>query len=165
MSLSSKPLDRSGSYRLASVVGLIVLIVDQLTKNWARDTFAGEAPQEVLGAWLRFTYTKNPGAAFSSFTGSGQVIGVIAIGVALFLLYLVGKSRRRIDVAALGLIFGGALGNLADRVFRGEGFLDGAVVDWIDWWFIPTFNIADASLNVGVALLLLVAIIWGSEHG
>ena len=59
---------------------------------------------------------------------------------------------------------GGALGNLSDRLFRGEGTLDGAVVDWIDWWFIPTFNIADAALNVGVALLLIAAIFLPEKH-
>ena len=50
------------------------------------------------------------------------------------------------------------MGNLSDRIFRGDGVLDGAVVDWIDWWFIPTFNLADAALNVGVAMLLLAVI-------
>jgi len=126
MSFLSKLMDRSGAYRLAFIVGGVVVLIDQLTKNWARDTFAGEPPREVLGEWLRFTYAKNPGAAFSSFTGSGQVIGVIAIGVAVFLLYLVGKSQRRVEVISLGLIFGGALGNLADRVLRGE-----------DSWTVP----------------------------
>jgi signal peptidase II len=60
---------------------------------------------------------------------------------------------------ALALVLGGALGNLTDRIFRGSGVLDGHVVDWIDWWFIPTFNIADAALNVGVAVLLLSALL------
>ena len=104
------------------------------------------------------------GAAFSSFTGSGPLIGVIAFGVVVFLVYLVARTHRRIDVLALGLILGGALGNLADRVFRGEGVLDGAVVDWIDWWFIPTFNVADAALNVGVAVLLIAALFL-PDHG
>ena len=81
----------------------------------------------------------------------------------LFLLYLIARSSRRVELFSLGLILGGALGNLTDRVFRGEGVLDGAVVDWIDWWFIPTFNIADASLNVGVAILLLATLFGGSS--
>jgi signal peptidase II len=111
---------------------------------------------------LQFTYAENPGAAFSSFLGSGPVIGFIAIGVTGFLLYLISRTTRRIELIALGLILGGALGNLTDRIFRGEGVLDGSVVDWIDWWFIPTFNIADAALNIGVAVLLLAALFPGS---
>ena len=157
-----KRLERSAAYRFALATGLLVLAVDQLSKNWARDAFA-DGRTEIIGSWLRFTYTKNPGAAFSSFTDSGQLIGVIAIGVTLFLLYLIARSSRRVELFSLGLILGGALGNLTDRVFRGEGVLDGAVVDWIDWWFIPTFNIADASLNVGVAILLLATLFGGSS--
>ncbi len=157
-------LDTRKSHRLAVLTALVVLVVDQISKNWARDTLAGEPPREIIGTWLRFTYTENPGAAFSSFTGSGRIIGLIAIGVILFLVFLIGKSTRRTEVFALGLILGGALGNLTDRIFRGTGFLDGAVVDWIDWWFIPTFNIADAALNVGVAILLLAVLIWGSAR-
>jgi signal peptidase II len=52
---------------------------------------------------------------------------------------------------------GGAFGNLADRVFRGEGWLDGKVIDWISLWFIPTFNLADASITVAVTLLVIGA--------
>ncbi len=161
----SATLDTRASYRLAVLTSVVVLIVDQLSKNWARDTFAGEPPRQIIGDWLRFTYAENPGAAFSSFTGSGRTIGFIAIGVIIFLLYLVGKSTQRAEVLGLGLILGGALGNLTDRVFRGTGFLDGAVVDWIDWWFIPTFNVADASLNVGVAILLLAVLVGAKRHG
>ena len=160
----TKELDKRAAYRLASLTGLILLAIDQLTKNWARDTFSGGPPTEILGTWLQLTYTKNPGASFSSFTGSGRTIGFIGIGVVGFVFYLIGKSSLRVELVSLGLILGGALGNLTDRIFRGEGFLDGAVVDWIDWWFIPTFNIADAALNVGVAILLLAALSGVTGH-
>ena len=163
MSYFTRPLSRAAGHRLAVLTAGLIVLVDQLTKNWARDTFAG-GYTEVIGSWLRVTYTKNPGAAFSSFTDSGQLIGVIGVGVVGFLLYVLSKSSRRVEVFSLGMILGGALGNLADRVFRGAGFLDGAVVDWIDWWFIPTFNIADAALNIGVALLLITLIVAGADH-
>ncbi len=159
----TKHLDPRRAFRLAAVTGLVVLVIDQITKNWARDHFQ-DGPYSVIGEWLQVRYAENPGAAFSSFTGSGPLIGVIAIGVVVFLVYLVARTSRLIDVVALGLILGGALGNLSDRVFRGEGVLDGAVVDWIDWWFIPTFNIADAALNVGVAALLIAALFL-PDHG
>lgn len=165
MTSHPQKLDRAVAYRLALIAGSIILVIDQLTKNWARDTFDGEPAREVIGSWLRFTYTENPGAAFSSFAGSGRTIGFVAIGVIFFLMYLVAKAERRVEVVSLGLILGGALGNLTDRIFRSDGFLDGAVVDWIDWWFIPTFNVADASLNVGVALLLLATIFTSVSRG
>lgn len=152
-------LNRTSPYRTAIVVGLVILVIDQLTKTWAKSAFADEPPREIIGSWLRFTYGENPGAAFSIFTGSGRVIALVAIGVIAFLLYLVGRSSHGGEVVALGLILGGALGNLSDRIFRGDGFLDGAVIDWIDWWFIPTFNVADAALNVGVAVLLLATLV------
>ncbi|MDX2344295.1 MAG: signal peptidase II [Acidimicrobiia bacterium] len=163
MKLFTKHLERTAGLRLALGVGLGLLAVDQLSKNYARDLYQ-DGPVEVIGDWLRFTYAKNPGAAFSSFAGSGRVIGLIAIGVTVFILYMIARTTRRVELVALGLILGGALGNLSDRIFRGDGFLDGAVVDWIDWWFIPTFNIADAALNVGVALLLISALFLGSAH-
>ncbi len=164
MTSIKRSLDSGTAYTFSVVIGLITLVVDQLTKNWARDNLAGEAPLEVIGTWLQFTYTKNPGAAFSSFTGSGRTIGLIAIGVVVFLLVLIGKSTRRSEAIGLGLILGGALGNLTDRIARADGFLDGAVVDWIDWWFIPTFNIADAALNVGVVVLLLGTLLAAVAH-
>ncbi len=159
----NKQLEKDVAFRLALLIAFSLLAVDQITKNWARDHFQ-DGPIEVIGSWLRVTHAENPGAAFSSFTGSGRVIGIIAIGVILFLLFLIAKTTRRVELVALGLILGGALGNLSDRIFRGDGILDGSVVDWIDWWFIPTFNIADASLNVGVAVLLLAAAFPGSAH-
>lgn len=160
MSFLTEHLSSRTAHRLALSVAGSVVLADQITKNWARDHFGG-GYTDVIGTWLRVTYNKNPGAAFSSFTDSGQLIGIIGIAVVGFLLYVLGRSRRRAEVFALGLILGGALGNLADRVFRGQGFLDGSVVDWIDWWFIPTFNLADAALNVGVAVLLLTMLFAG----
>ena len=163
MSFLNKQLGRDAAFRLALTVGVGLLIVDQITKNWARDTFQ-DAPVKIIGEWLRFTYAQNPGAAFSSFTGAGPIIGLIAIGVTIFLFFLVSRTTRWIELVALGLILGGAMGNLSDRIFRGQGLLDGAVVDWIDWWFIPTFNLADAALNVGVAVLLLAAMFTAESH-
>lgn len=154
---------RDAAFRLALAVGFAVLLVDQLTKNWARDTFQ-DGPVEVMGSWLQFRYSENTGAAFSSFTGSGQLIGIIGIGVIGFLVLLISRTSRQTELVALGLILGGALGNLVDRIFRGSGVLDGAVVDWIDWWFIPTFNVADAALNVGVAVLLIAALFIPESH-
>ena len=88
-------------------------------------------------------------------------LGVAAIVVAFVILYMVASVPRRSDVIALGLILGGAVGNLTDRVVRGDGILDGEVVDWIDWWWIPTFNVADAAIFCGVVLLLFGVFVLG----
>lgn len=103
--------------------------------------------------------TFNTGASFSLFSGGGQILAVIAIGVVLMIFYMLGDASRRVEALALGLVLGGALGNLIDRIFRGSGLLDGAVVDFIDFDFFATFNVADMAINIGV-LVLLIAVFW-----
>jgi signal peptidase II len=66
-------------------------------------------------------------------------------------------DRPPLETVALGFVLGGAVGNLVDRFARGDGIIDGPVIDWIELWFIPTFNIADASVTIAVALLLIHA--------
>ena len=147
---------------IALAVAAGVLIVDQITKAWAVEDLA-DRTIVIIDGFLKLVLVMNPGGAFSSFQNSGAVLGVAAVIVAFVIFYMVGSVRRRSDVIALGLILGGALGNLADRIARGDGFLDGEVVDCIDWWWIPTFNVADASIFCGVVLLLLGAA-FGSRH-
>jgi signal peptidase II len=154
---------RLGNLQLALGTALSVLAIDQISKNWARDNLQG-VTRHIIGDWLRLNYAENPGAAFSSFTDAGQIIGVIAIVVTAVLVFMINNTDKRPELIALGLILGGALGNLTDRVFRGSGVLDGNVVDWIDWWFVPTFNIADAALNVGVILLLFSVLVLHRRH-
>ena len=142
---------------LVATIAAVVLAVDQLTKNWAVSTLPGRAPVEVVGS-LRFNLAYNTGAAFSFGAGKGlgPWIGLVAMVVVLGLA-LGMTSRFAVGAVAAGLVAGGALGNLADRAFRGDtGLLSGAVIDFIDlqWW--PVFNVADAGVVVG-ALLLVVA--------
>ncbi len=139
-------------------VGAAVVVTDQLTKWWALSAFS-DGPTSVLGDFLLFRLVRNPGAAFNSLQGSGVLIAVIAIVVVLVLVRVSGSAEHRHEAVVFGLILGGAAGNLADRIFRADGFLDGEVVDWIDLWFIPTFNVADASLTIGAALAVAVAFV------
>jgi signal peptidase II len=134
-----------------------VVVVDQLTKAWARAAL-DDSIIEVIPGFLRLALAENPGAAFGFFKGGGEIIAVfaaVAVGVIFFAFRSV---DHRADLIGLGLVLGGAVGNLVDRVTRGSGLLDGRVTDWIDLWFIPNFNIADASISIGVALLLLGAL-------
>lgn len=136
--------------------GAIVLF-DQLTKRWAQAVLPGD-PRVVIDGFLVFEYAENPGSAFGLFQDAGQVIGVLAIGISAFVVWMMVGAERRTDIVALGLVLGGALGNVIDRLTRGDGFLDGRVVDFVGLWFIPNFNVADAAINVGVAILLLIAV-------
>lgn len=142
--------------RLLTGFGLAAVLVtlDLWTKNYASDNFAGN-PVQVLGDFFGFTFVENTGGAFSLFPNGGQVIGVAAIVVTGIVVVALIRPRPMMETVALGFVLGGAIGNLVDRVARGDGFLDGPVIDWIILWEIPTFNIADASVTVAVALLLI----------
>ncbi len=147
-------------YSTALGIAFGVVAADLVTKRYASIHFI-DTPVEVIPGFLTFTYTENPGAAFSLFQNAGPLMGVAAIVVSSIVLWSMRTERPTIEVVALGFVLGGAIGNLMDRVFRGEGFLDGKVIDWIDLWWIPTFNIADASVTIAVGLLLIHA--WGTR--
>lgn len=134
-----------------------VVILDQITKVIAEDQL--DRPVSLIDGFLGLRLTRNDGAAFSMFQGGGQVVAIIALGVSIWLVMLLRRSERWPERLALSLILGGAIGNLVDRVVRAEdGFADGAVVDFIDLWVIPTFNVADAAITVGATLLVLLAL-------
>lgn len=140
-----------------AAVGLVVLVLDQASKSWALSALDGGRIIDVVGS-LRFELAFNTGASFGM--GSGRGIGpwvtVIAMGMVLALA-LGSTSRTTLGAVAAGLIGGGAVGNLIDRAVRGDqGFMHGAVVDFINlqWW--PVFNVADMGVVVG-AILLVVA--------
>ena len=147
---------------LAVAVGLIV--VDQLTKWWALNTLNDETIDVV---WtLRFNLTFNSGAAFGKGTGLGPYIGFLAIFVVVGIV--IGSRKTATNVLsslAIGLVLGGAVGNLLDRLFRhSNGFLHGRVVDFIDlqWW--PVFNVADMGLTIGGVLLVLGTLLESRPH-
>lgn len=151
-------MNRRWGVALAAAAG--VLTADLLTKRWASATFTSE-PVEVLGSFLRFRFVENTGAAFSMLQGAGTFLSLAAMAAIVLLVWMAGNARTGWEVTAYGLIMGGAAGNLVDRLARGEGWFDGPVIDWIDLWFIPTFNVADASITVAVALLIIGA--WMSR--
>jgi signal peptidase II len=129
--------------------------LDQITKHWAVSSLNDGRVVDVLGS-LRFNLSFNRGMAFSQGTGIGPIIGVIGMLVVVYLL--IGMRRSSVSGAVfVGLVAGGAAGNIVDRLFRGEGWLHGAVVDFIDlqWW--PVFNIADAAICIGGALLVFTS--------
>lgn len=139
------------------------MLVDQLTKVWAVASLS-DGPIDLIGETLRFRLSRNPGAAFSTFAEGGVILGVIAAGVAVAIALLLPRIEIAVDRFAMALIMGGALGNLADRMFRADGFLDGAVVDFVDFSFWPTFNVADSAISIGVVIMLISAFVVGSSQ-
>ncbi|HEY5890217.1 MAG TPA: signal peptidase II [Acidimicrobiia bacterium] len=144
------------NYITAVSIAAGVVIADLLTKRYAAIHFTG-GDVEVIPGFLSFTYTENPGAAFSSFQAGGPFLALAAVAVIGYLLFALRSDRPLLEVVGFGFVIGGAAGNLADRIWRAETFLDGTVIDWIDLWFIPTFNLADTAITVAVVLLIIDA--------
>jgi len=155
--------------RLLSAVAIAgsIVLIDQITKAWAvrrltRDACSvPDACIDLVGS-LRFRLSFNPGAAFSSFTGGGPVLGVIAFFMAIYLMYLSVTSKDRLLAFFFAVVAGGAVGNLWDRVARADdGFLSGKVVDFIDLQFWPIFNVADIAVVGGIAVVALL--LWRQQ--
>ncbi|MEM7322009.1 MAG: signal peptidase II [Actinomycetota bacterium] len=151
------------------LVAAAVVVVDQLTKWWALRTLAGgscDNPDACIDliAGARFRLVYNYGAAFSSGSDYGPIFGVLAFFMTFLLLYLAAGQPRLGGQVAFAAIAGGAVGNLLDRAFRAEdGFLSGAVIDFVDlgWW--PVFNFADSAIVVGVASIVLLTALTPEE--
>lgn len=142
--------------RAAWVFGLVGCIValDQLTKSWAVSALA-DGPVRVVGDTIELRLARNPGSAFGRFQGYTPLLAVGAVVVTLVLVRMVRRATDRWLLAGLVLLLGGALGNLTDRVLRAPGFLRGHVVDFVSvgWW--PLFNLADACITIGAAILVV----------
>lgn len=149
------------SVRIALMVALTVIVLDQITKAWARSALAdGEVID--LGV-LDLNLVFNTGASFGFGSRIGPFIGSVAALVAVGLIVYARTIPSRFSAALLGAIAGGAIGNVLDRLFRsnpaGEsGFMRGAVIDFVDlrWW--PVFNVADMAVVCGAILLVLVSL-------
>lgn len=143
------------SWILLVLIAGVILAVDFVTKRWATETLAGRPPVEVIGEYVRFTYTRNSGVAFGLGAGVKFPYAIFSIAAAAIILYLF--AARRVPgltrQVALALILGGALGNLVDRLSTGE-VVDFIEVGW-DRWHWPVFNVADSAVSVGVVLFAL----------
>ena len=165
--LTSHPPEISALQRWAAVglATLSVLLIDQLSKAWALRRLSSAEVVDVVFS-LRFNLAFNTGMAFSKGAGKGPLIGLVALLVAGVLLFIARKSTSILQLVFIGIVVGGAVGNVIDRLsrvgeapnFGGTGFMSGAVVDFIDlqWW--PIFNVADAAIVVGGIGLVLIGI-------
>jgi signal peptidase II len=138
--------------RLVVIVAAVVVALDQVSKWWAVRALARAT--HALGP-VHLTLSHNRGAAFGLGAGAVPFVAAAAVVLVVVLVLMGGAATSRAGAVATGLLLGGALGNLADRVFRSPGLFRGAVVDFIDlrWW--PVFNVADSAITIGCLLLLL----------
>lgn len=145
---------RSRAALILFVTALVTSGVDRITKIWAESTLLPSGPIDVVPGVLTLRFTSNSGGAFSI----GQrapwfFVGVTAV-VVVIILATSFRHTSRIVGASLGLVLGGALGNLTDRALRGPD-LRGRVVDFIDFHVWPVFNVADSAIVIGAILLAL----------
>src|SRR5215831_261810 len=147
--------------RLAVLIGMAatVLAADVTSKVAVVALLSGRPHVRLLGGTLTLLVTRNPGAAFG--IGGPTVTAAftaVAAGVAVFIV----RYSRHISstpwAVALGLLLGGATGNLTDRLFRFPGPLQGWVVDWIRFGHGPTFNVADSAITCGTLLVAVLAV-------
>lgn len=152
----------------------VVIGVDQWSKAWALDSLGPERMIDVIGP-LRFNLQFNTGMAFSAGSGSGGIIGVVALVVVVVLLIIGSRLTSRWQIALVGIIVGGAIGNVIDRITRvgevnpytgevAEGFMSGAVVDFIDVQFWPVWNVADMAVVVGGIVLAVLSAFAPIHH-
>jgi len=138
-------------------VAVTVLAADIISKVIVVATLSTRPPVRLLGGLLTLRVDRNPGAAFSIGTSMTIVFSAIALGVIIFILRTSRRIRSTPWAVTLGLLLGGATGNLTDRLLRSPGPLRGYVVDWIQLPHWPVFNVADSSIVCGGILAVLLA--------
>ncbi|WP_136192225.1 signal peptidase II [Actinomyces ruminicola] len=140
------------------LLALVVVVVDQATKAWAVATLSDGRRLHLLGDWLSLVLVRNPGAAFSFATGQTWIFALIAIAVTVVVVRVSRRLGSSWWAVALGLVLGGAVGNLIDRLVRAPGVLRGHVVDFIDYggWFVG--NVADIAIVAAAAVIMVLSL-------
>jgi signal peptidase II len=149
---------------LLAVAGFVVT-ADVLSKLVVVAKLSDRAPIRLLGGLVKLEETRNAGAAFSVGGGSTIVFAVVAIVVIGVILRTARKLFSTPWALVLGLLLGGATGNLIDRVFRSPGVLRGQVVDWIRVPHFAVFNLADSAITIGGVLAVLLALLGRQLDG
>jgi signal peptidase II len=154
---AAAPRGRPRRIGLLVGVAVFVLAADIISKSVVVAKMADHPPIRLLGGLLTLTLTRNGGAAFSIGTSMTIVFSLIALGVIVYILR-VARNLHSIGWAiTLGLLLGGATGNLVDRIFRAPAPFQGRVVDWIELPHWPVFNLADSSIVCAGVLVVLLA--------
>ncbi len=144
-------------WRLIAAIAVAIVVADQLTKSWALNALDDGRTIDLIWT-LRFNLAFNTGMAFSRGPGLGPLIGIASLVILAVVLVVLRRQTSTPRIVAGSAVVGGALGNIIDRLFRGDAWMRGAVVDFIDlqWW--PIFNIADMAIVLGgVGLVIAVS--------
>jgi len=142
-----------------AIVAVCVYAIDQFSKFLVTENLTQGQPVAILGELLQFNFVKNPGAAFSILSGTTWVFAIIATGVAVFIIVFAHRIRSLLWAVLFGLLLGGNLGNLTDRLFREPGFGVGHVIDFIQiYWFPAIFNVADMAIVASMAIFIILTV-------
>jgi signal peptidase II len=144
-------------------IAAVVVVLDQLSKAWLTSMLAPGERLEIVGDLLRFVHGQNTGALFGMFRDQALLFAIVSIGVVgLIVWYHRSAGRNTLLSIALGLLLGGAIGNMIDR------FRFGYVIDWVDAGIgdlrFYTFNVADSAITCAILLLLLLAFLPTKER-
>jgi signal peptidase II len=157
-----RPVDRSrpGGAHPIVFFGLAVVVValDATTKQLAMHHLVGGETRRFIGSFLQLTLLRNPGMAFSQATNLTWLLSLIVIAVSVVVVVVSRRCASLPWTIALGLILGGALGNLGDRIFRDPGVLRGHVVDFLELPHWPVFNLADSAVVLGAVLVVVLSL-------
>lgn len=163
-----RPPDGPGKYVLVVAVALAIVALDQLTKSLVMSSMQLHQMIPIVPGFIELTYVRNTGAAFSMFAGSSAafrlpfftLISLLA-GAAIIGFVRSTPASHRVVLLACAAVLGGAVGNLIDRVLRGE-VVDFVLVHWHEWYW-PAFNVADSFITIGVVVLLGRALLVREE--
>lgn len=171
-SATAEPTDQPGrrARLVLLAVALVIFAVDLGSKHLTLLTLSDREPVRLLGGAVYLTLTRNSGAAFSLGADHTWVFPLITLGVIAWIGWMALRLRSVPWAVSLGLVLGGALGNLADRIFRAPGVFVGHVVDMVSLFdpygqVWPVFNLADSALVVGVALAVLLELTGRQRDG
>lgn len=150
---------------LLAVTAVVIYIADQLSKMWVMSTLPEGVSQPVLGDFLQFYFVRNPGAAFSLSSGTTWVFSILAAVVTVVIIVFSRKIRSIAWAVVFGLLLGGTLGNLTDRLTKvnGQGIVEfgnGLVIDFISTpWMMPAiYNVADMAIVSSMCLLVILTL-------
>jgi signal peptidase II len=156
-----------GRWVLFAAIAIVVVVLDQLSKGWIVASLDPGEGMVVLGEWLRLVHGQNSGILFGMLPQSAPIFAIVSMGVTgLIVVYHAKAGRGIVTTVALGLLLGGALGNLVDRLRHGY------VVDFVDMgigsWRFYTYNVADACITTAIVLLIAMAVFprvaeWGAD--
>ncbi|MEI9908103.1 MAG: signal peptidase II [Actinomycetota bacterium] len=152
---------KSTYWKLVLIVAWGIWLLDVGSKSWALWRLSDGSSFKVIGSLLTFNLSRNTGAAFSIAPGGAGFLGAFSVIVILVILFWMRKINSRPWGVVLGLVLGGCIGNLTDRLFRtstesgsslGKGIFGGRVVDWIELPHWPIFNVADSAIVIAAVI-------------